>query len=77
MFLSKEEVKQFKKEGKIVFGVKDVQRLIDKSPLTDNILVFIVHNNEIEAINKHVVGLCRQKSIRHLILPKFTIQPLT
>ena len=63
-------MKAFKQQKKVVLGLKDVARAIETGP-SSSLIVFIVHSNEIEALNKHVVGLCRQKEVRHVLLPRF------
>ena len=56
--LSQEDVKTLKSQKKLVLGSKDVLKLMNQEQ-TNRIVVFIVHNNDIEALNKHIVGLCR------------------
>ena len=67
--LTLEDLKALKQDKKIILGLKDVQKAIDTD--SRNLLVVIVHNNEIAALNQHVVALCRLRSVPHLILPRF------
>ncbi len=59
-----------------MLGLKDVAKAIDLEP-SSSLIVFIVHSNEIEALNKHIVGFCRQKEVRHVLLPRFMHAQIT
>lgn len=72
---SLEQLKELKQQKKVVLGLKDVVRAIESND--ERLIVFVVHNNEIEVLNKHVVALCRQKNVRHIIIPKFMHQQVT
>ena len=79
--VSLEEIKALKKEEKLAFGLQDVQKMIQKNlPTNQNsaamshgmtLFVCIVYNQEIEIVCKHLISLCRQLQIKHLVVPKF------
>ena len=43
---------------------------------SQTLLVCIVYNQETESVSKHLISVCRQFSIKHVVLPKFCVTQL-
>ena len=63
-------IKELKKQKKLVIGAKDVVRSLLNATTK---LVFIVNTDATMPITKHLISLCRQKNIPHIVLPKFQL----
>lgn len=52
-----------------MIGLNQVQRALTSSK--ENLLVFIMNDQETIELNKHLVGYCRQFGVHNYLMPKF------